>query len=242
MGQQLETLAQQLRSTLADQVTKPINELNDNLKIQAERALATLNQSEAFAESIVGCTKQDIEQLSGAATSSIRQFASDALPWIPDFPYISRVSAGGRSTVLGFRVGTSSTELTIQGSNLADPRCEAPSIQMEDAKGQKTSLNFVSSGPDNIVATLPGLKETGIFKISSQLTRRELGGLVAVTNLSQPLQLTSYQFLNSPLTTRLFQLARVRKQNLISLLVDLEGLIVAAIAGLVTFKRYLLRT
>jgi hypothetical protein len=104
MGQQLQTLAAQLKSTLADQVTKPINDLSDNLKIQAERAIATLRQSEAFIDSVIGCSKQDIEQLSTAAEASIRQFASDTVPWVPDFPYITRVTTGGGAALLGARV------------------------------------------------------------------------------------------------------------------------------------------
>ncbi|MGY4297885.1 hypothetical protein ACVWXN_005980 [Bradyrhizobium sp. i1.4.4] len=165
MGEQLQTLAAQLNRTLADQVNKPITDLNDNLKIQAQRAFATLQQGQAFVESILGCTKQDAEELSTAAEGSIRQFASDTVPWVPDFPYVARVAAGGQSALLGVRTNSKSTQITIRGANLSDPRCELPVAQLEGGSGAKIGLQVISSNPESIVAVLPEVKDAGLYKL-----------------------------------------------------------------------------
>ena len=142
LGAELSALAAQLKATLGDQVTKPINDLNATAKVEAERALASLNQGQAFIEAAQGCGKQDIDSIASTVLIGVRQLVSDNVPWSDDFPIIRSVKAHGGKVLFGIR-SAPDVLIDIEGENLADLRCEAPTMTIDDGSSRRRQSLFL---------------------------------------------------------------------------------------------------
>jgi hypothetical protein len=164
LGQQLSALAAQLRATLGDQVTKPIRDLNSTAKVEAERALASFNQAQAFAEAIEGCGKEDIDSIASTALIGIRQLVSDNIPWSEDFPIIRSVKAHGGNLLFGVR-SAPEVLIDIVGENLADPRCAVPAMTIDDGSAAPQAVAVFTSSPNLITAKLEKLVKPGDYRI-----------------------------------------------------------------------------
>lgn len=173
LGAELSALAAQLKATLGDQVTKPINDLNSTAKVEAERALASLNQAQAFIEAVQGCGKQDIDSIASTVLIGVRQLVSDNVPWSEDFPIIRSVRAHGGSVLFGIR-SAPDVLIDIEGENLSDPRCKAPTMTIDDGSAVPTSIAVFTSSPNLITAKLEKLVKPGDYriKLASSKNRR----------------------------------------------------------------------
>jgi len=157
-AQQLQTLAQNLRSTLADEIAQPLTALDDRARGQVLRAHAAAQLAGDFADSVQGCREGEAGAMAQALALSIRQLAQAPAEGKPMQAAIDRLETADHAALFALRTADKPLALALVGSELHDPQCPDPQLTATDADGKPLSVQPRITGvlPTRIEFEWPG--------------------------------------------------------------------------------------
>ena len=135
VAQQLQALAQDLRTTLADRSAQPLTALGDRDRGRVLRAHAAAQLASDFADAAGACRAGESAAMVQALTLSVRQLAQAPAEGKPMQATIDRVETADHAPLFALHGADKPVALALVGSELTDPQCPDPQLTATDANG-----------------------------------------------------------------------------------------------------------
>jgi hypothetical protein len=135
VNRQLEAMAQDLRTTLADRSAQPLTALDDRDRGRVLRAHAAARLADDFADSIQACREGESAAMAQALALSVRLLVQAPAEGKPMQATIDRLEATDHAPLFALRVATRPVALALVGSELTDPQCPDPQLTATAADG-----------------------------------------------------------------------------------------------------------
>jgi hypothetical protein len=135
VAQQLQALAQDLRTTLAAHGTQPLTALDDRDRGRVLRAHAAAGLVRDFVEAADSCRADEASAMAQALTLSVRRLAQAPAEGKPMQATIDRLETADHAPLFALRVAGKPLALALAGSELTDPQCPDPRLTVTDASG-----------------------------------------------------------------------------------------------------------
>lgn len=134
-AQQLQSLGQALRTTLADRLALPLNALGDRDRGLVLRAHAAAQLADDFADADAGCRQGESAAMAQALALSVQRLAQAPAEAKPMQATIERIEAKDQPALFALHASAKPVALALVGSELSDPQCPDPQLTATDANG-----------------------------------------------------------------------------------------------------------
>ena len=157
-AQQLQTLAQDLRVALPDQLAQPLTALAARARGQVLRAHAAAQLATDFADSVGGCREGEAGAMAQALALSVRRLVQAPAEGKPMQATIDRLETADHAALFALRTTDRPVALALVGSELHDAQCPDPQLTATDASGTPLSVQPRITGvlPTRIEFEWPG--------------------------------------------------------------------------------------
>lgn len=190
----LGALRTALQASLGDKTDEPTATLSADQRAAVERAGAAAKRVQAWLDaSAVACTRDDIDAMLAALTTTVDQLAAATTSQKAPLPIVDGVETLDRRPLFVLRQAAIVPKFVLTGANLVDAQCANPKVVALDAKGQPASAQpqLVAAQATRVELAWPNVDKLAPGSYTLQLTAERKAFLVGC--VSEPPALTALQ-------------------------------------------------
>lgn len=166
VAQQLGRMGDALRNQLGSAIHQPVEILGGKAKAEAERANAAAQRTQAYLKAVAACRGSDAHALAVSLALTVDQLAKAPATDKSAAPVIDAVETSDQKPLFVIHPVDQPLAFVVRGTNLLDPQCANPQVDLTDIQGQSLAIQPVITGitPQSIALRLPstaGLKPGG---------------------------------------------------------------------------------
>lgn len=160
----LITVATQLRQILGEQITTPIDNLRQDLKVHVMRAQVALDQAQDFIQATSTCLVSEANSLLAALNSNLTHNVSNITFWREKYPVVYSIEKLGGQRRIGFYIEDSPT-ISVKGANFDIKEVTSFTILNVSDRSKKVTASLLSKSDQELVIKCDALHQVGLFEI-----------------------------------------------------------------------------
>lgn len=188
-----------LQKSLGDDAGEPTATMGSDARDAVVRADAAAKRVQAWLDaSAVACTRDDLDGMLAALTTTLDRLAADTSSQKAPLPVIDGVETLDRRPLFVLRQSKVVPSFVLTGENLVDPQCANPKVVALDAKGQPTAAQpqLVAAQPTRVELRWPDADKLAPGSYTLQLTAERKAFLIGC--VSEPPALAALQVAPTP--------------------------------------------